>query len=74
MFVEAAEPIVGAPLLTTSTAPLLLRDRHGPIGFGGGRDQRQVRGPNRDVVAITGDGGFLMNGMEVSTAVHYDDQ
>jgi acetolactate synthase-1/2/3 large subunit len=27
--------------------------------------------PDRVVVSITGDGGFLMNGMEVSTAVHY---
>ncbi len=30
--------------------------------------------PDRLVVAITGDGGFLMNGMEVSTAVHYKKQ
>jgi acetolactate synthase-1/2/3 large subunit len=30
--------------------------------------------PDRVVVAITGDGGFLMNGMEVSTAVHYGQQ
>ncbi len=27
--------------------------------------------PDRVVVAIVGDGGFLMHGMEVSTAVHY---
>jgi len=30
--------------------------------------------PDRVVVCITGDGGFLMNGMEVSTAVHYQKQ
>ncbi len=30
--------------------------------------------PDRVVVAIIGDGGFLMNGMEVSTAVHYGKQ
>ncbi len=30
--------------------------------------------PERVVVSITGDGGFLMNGMEVSTAVHYGKQ
>ncbi len=30
--------------------------------------------PNRVVVSITGDGGFLMTGMEVSTAVHYGKQ
>jgi acetolactate synthase I/II/III large subunit len=30
--------------------------------------------PDRVVVSITGDGGFLMNGMEVSTAVHYNQQ
>ena len=30
--------------------------------------------PDRVVVSITGDGGFLMNGMEVSTAVHYGQQ
>jgi acetolactate synthase-1/2/3 large subunit len=30
--------------------------------------------PDRVVVSITGDGGFLMNGMEVSTAVHYKKQ
>lgn len=30
--------------------------------------------PDRVVVSITGDGGFLMNGMEVSTAVHYNRQ
>lgn len=30
--------------------------------------------PERVVVSITGDGGFLMNGMEVSTAVHYNRQ
>jgi acetolactate synthase-1/2/3 large subunit len=30
--------------------------------------------PDRMVVSITGDGGFLMNGMEVSTAVHYGKQ
>jgi len=30
--------------------------------------------PDRVVVSITGDGGFLMNGMEVSTAVHYNKQ
>ena len=30
--------------------------------------------PDRVVVSITGDGGFLMNGMEISTAVHYNKQ
>ena len=30
--------------------------------------------PDRVVVSITGDGGFLMNGVEVSTAVHYQKQ
>jgi acetolactate synthase-1/2/3 large subunit len=30
--------------------------------------------PERVVVSIVGDGGFLMNGMEVSTAVHYHQQ
>ena len=30
--------------------------------------------PDRVVISITGDGGFLMNGMEVSTAVHYNKQ
>ena len=30
--------------------------------------------PDRVVVSITGDGGFLMNGMEISTAVHYGKQ
>lgn len=30
--------------------------------------------PDRVVLSITGDGGFLMNGMEVSTAVHYGKQ
>ncbi|MDH3975810.1 MAG: thiamine pyrophosphate-binding protein [Deltaproteobacteria bacterium] len=28
--------------------------------------------PDKPVVAIVGDGGFLMNGMEVATAVNYD--
>lgn len=27
--------------------------------------------PDRDVVALVGDGGFLMTGLEVSTAVQY---
>ncbi|MBI3585403.1 MAG: thiamine pyrophosphate-binding protein [Nitrospinae bacterium] len=30
--------------------------------------------PDRPVVAIVGDGGFLMNGMEVATAVNYNKQ
>jgi acetolactate synthase-1/2/3 large subunit len=30
--------------------------------------------PDRVVLSITGDGGFLMNGMEVSTAVHHGRQ
>jgi acetolactate synthase-1/2/3 large subunit len=30
--------------------------------------------PDRVVLSITGDGGFLMNGMEVSTAVHHGKQ
>lgn len=31
----------------------------------------KLAAPDRPVVAIVGDGGFLMNGMEVATAVHY---
>ncbi|MBI5749615.1 MAG: thiamine pyrophosphate-binding protein, partial [Nitrospinae bacterium] len=30
--------------------------------------------PDRPVVAIVGDGGFLMNGMEVATAINYNKQ
>ena len=45
------------------------------VGFGvvaaiGGK----FAAPDRPVVAIVGDGGFLMNGMEVATAVNYNKQ
>ena len=38
------------------------------------RSAGKFAAPDRVVVAIIGDGGFLMNGMEVSTAVHYGKQ
>jgi acetolactate synthase-1/2/3 large subunit len=42
------------------------------MGFGvAGAIGGKFAAPDRVVVSITGDGGFLMNGMEVSTAVHY---
>jgi acetolactate synthase-1/2/3 large subunit len=45
------------------------------MGFGvAGAIGGKFAAPDRVVVAITGDGGFLMNGMEVSTAVHYGQQ
>ena len=45
------------------------------MGFGvAGAIGGKFAKPDRVVVSITGDGGFLMNGMEVSTAVHYGQQ
>jgi acetolactate synthase-1/2/3 large subunit len=45
------------------------------MGFGvAGAIGGKFAAPDRVVVSITGDGGFLMNGMEVSTAVHYGQQ
>jgi acetolactate synthase-1/2/3 large subunit len=45
------------------------------MGFGvAGAIGGKFAAPDRVVVAIVGDGGFLMNGMEVSTAVHYGKQ
>jgi acetolactate synthase-1/2/3 large subunit len=45
------------------------------MGFGvAGAIGGKFAAPDRLVVSITGDGGFLMNGMEVSTAVHYGQQ
>ena len=45
------------------------------MGFGvAGAIGGKFAAPDRVVVAIIGDGGFLMNGMEVSTAVHYGKQ
>jgi acetolactate synthase-1/2/3 large subunit len=45
------------------------------MGFGvAGAIGGKFAAPDRVVVAITGDGGFLMNGMEVSTAVHHGKQ
>jgi acetolactate synthase-1/2/3 large subunit len=45
------------------------------MGFGvAGAIGGKFAAPDRVVVCITGDGGFLMNGMEVSTAVHYGKQ
>jgi acetolactate synthase-1/2/3 large subunit len=46
---------------------------YGPMGYSipaaiGGK----LAAPDRPVIAICGDGGFLMHGMEVSTAVQYD--
>ncbi|MDH4099302.1 MAG: thiamine pyrophosphate-binding protein [Nitrospirota bacterium] len=32
----------------------------------------KLAAPERPVVSIVGDGGFMMNGMEVATAVHYN--
>jgi acetolactate synthase-1/2/3 large subunit len=43
---------------------------YGVAGSIGGKFAR----PDRTVVAIVGDGGFLMNGMEIATAVHYGQQ
>jgi acetolactate synthase-1/2/3 large subunit len=45
------------------------------MGFGvAGAIGGKFAAPDRVVVSITGDGGFLMHGMEVSTAVHYRKQ
>jgi acetolactate synthase-1/2/3 large subunit len=45
------------------------------MGFGvAGAIGGKFAAPDRVVVSITGDGGFLMNGMEVSTAVHHGQQ
>jgi acetolactate synthase-1/2/3 large subunit len=45
------------------------------MGFGvAGAIGGKFAAPDRTVVAIVGDGGFLMNGMEVSTAVQYGKQ
>jgi len=45
------------------------------MGFGvAGAIGGKFAAPDRVVLSITGDGGFLMNGMEVSTAVHYGTQ
>jgi acetolactate synthase-1/2/3 large subunit len=45
------------------------------MGFGvAGAIGGKFAAPDRVVVSITGDGGFLMNGMEVSTAVHHGKQ
>jgi acetolactate synthase-1/2/3 large subunit len=45
------------------------------MGFGvAGAVGGKFAAPDRVVVSIIGDGGFLMNGMEVSTAVHYGKQ
>jgi acetolactate synthase-1/2/3 large subunit len=45
------------------------------MGFGvAGAIGGKFAAPDRVVLSITGDGGFLMNGMEVSTAVHYGKQ
>lgn len=45
------------------------------MGFGvAGAIGGKFAAPDRVVLSITGDGGFLMNGMEVSTAVHYGQQ
>ena len=45
------------------------------MGFGvAGAIGGKFAAPDRVVVSIIGDGGFLMNGMEVSTAVHYGKQ
>ena len=45
------------------------------MGFGvAGAIGGKFAAPDRVVLSIVGDGGFLMNGMEVSTAVHYDKQ
>jgi acetolactate synthase-1/2/3 large subunit len=45
------------------------------MGFGvAGAIGGKFAAPDRVVLSITGDGGFLMNGMEVSTAVHHNKQ
>lgn len=45
------------------------------MGFGvAGAIGGKFAAPDRVVLSITGDGGFLMSGMEVSTAVHYGKQ
>jgi acetolactate synthase-1/2/3 large subunit len=45
------------------------------MGFGvAGAIGGKFAAPDGVVLSITGDGGFLMNGMEVSTAVHYGKQ
>ena len=45
------------------------------MGFGvAGAIGGKFAAPDRVVISICGDGGFLMNGMEVSTAVHYRKQ
>jgi acetolactate synthase-1/2/3 large subunit len=45
------------------------------MGFGvAGAIGGKFAAPDRVVLSITGDGGFLMNGMEVSTAVHHGKQ
>ena len=45
------------------------------MGFGvAGAIGGKFAAPDRVVLSIVGDGGFLMNGMEVSTAVHYGKQ
>ncbi len=45
------------------------------MGFGvAGAIGGKFAAPDRVVLSICGDGGFLMNGMEVSTAVHYGKQ
>src|SRR5262245_20260984 len=45
------------------------------MGFGvAGAIGGKFAAPDRMVLSITGDGGFLMNGMEVSTAVHHGKQ
>jgi acetolactate synthase-1/2/3 large subunit len=45
------------------------------MGFGvAGAVGAKFAAPDRLVVSIVGDGGFLMNGVEVSTAVHYGKQ
>ena len=70
------EPVVGHPLLADPLpTDLLLRDRHGVDGLrGGGRDRREVRGSRPGRRLHRRGWGFLMNGMEVSTAVHYGKQ
>jgi len=49
-------------------------DRDAQISVGGAAARVVFAAPDRIVLSITGDGGFLMNGMEVSTAVHYGQQ
>jgi len=44
-----------------------------PVGYGvGSVIGGKFAAPDKPVVAIVGDGGFLMNGMEVATAVNYN--